>query len=70
MPRTLGNSFIHVRDIDYLVAHDEPLLTWPVIDEPDEVTRQIASNVASSGRRRRHAAAGHRPPARHRAVRA
>lgn len=47
MPRTLGNSFIHVRDIDYLVPHDEPLLTWPVIDEPDEVTRQIASNVAS-----------------------
>ena len=32
MPRTLGNSFIHVRDIDYLVPHDEPLLTWPVID--------------------------------------
>ena len=47
MPRTLGNSFIHVRDIDYLVAHDEPLLTWPVIDEPDEVTRQIAGNVAT-----------------------
>lgn len=47
MPRTLGDSFIHVRDINYLVAHDEPLLTWPVIDEPDEVTRQIASNVAS-----------------------
>jgi acyl-CoA hydrolase/RimJ/RimL family protein N-acetyltransferase len=47
MPRTLGNSFIHVRDIDFLVEHDEPLLEWPVIDEPDEVTRQIAENVAS-----------------------
>ncbi len=47
MPRTLGNSFIHLRDIDYLVEHDEPLLEWPVVDEPDEVTRQIAENVAS-----------------------
>ncbi|MFV2067565.1 MAG: GNAT family N-acetyltransferase [Pirellulales bacterium] len=47
MPRTLGNSFVHVRDIDRLVPHDEPLLTWPVIEEPDEVTRRIASNVAT-----------------------
>ncbi len=47
MPRTLGNSFIHLRDIDYLIEHDEPLLEWPVVDEPDEVTRQIAENVAS-----------------------
>jgi acyl-CoA hydrolase/GNAT superfamily N-acetyltransferase len=47
MPRTLGNSFIHVRDIDYLVPHDEPLLTWPIIDNPDETTRKVASNVAS-----------------------
>jgi acyl-CoA hydrolase/GNAT superfamily N-acetyltransferase len=46
MPRTLGNSFIHVRDIDYLVEHDEPLLEWPVIDQPDEVTKRIADNVA------------------------
>ncbi|MCU0959484.1 MAG: GNAT family N-acetyltransferase [Pirellulaceae bacterium] len=47
MPRTLGNSFVHVRDINYLVPHDEPLLTWPVIDNPDDTTRRIASNVAS-----------------------
>ncbi len=47
MPRTLGNSFIHVRDIDYLVEHDEPLLEWPVIDEPDPLTAAIAENVAS-----------------------
>ena len=47
MPRTLGNSFIHVRDIDFLVAHDEPLLEWPVIDQPDETTSRIAGNVAS-----------------------
>lgn len=47
MPRTLGNCFLHVRDIDFLVPHDEPLLTWPVIDEPDEVTRKIAGNAAT-----------------------
>ena len=47
MPRTLGNSFIHVRDIEYLVEHNEPLLEWPVISEPDEVTARIADNVAS-----------------------
>lgn len=46
MPRTLGNSFVHVNDIHYLVEHNEPLLEWPVIDEPDEVTKQIAENVA------------------------
>lgn len=47
MPRTHGNSFIHVRDIDYLVEYDEPLLEWPVIDDPDDTTRAIAQNVAS-----------------------
>ncbi len=47
MPRTLGNSFLNVRDIGYLVEHDEPLLEWPVITDPDDVTRQIAANVAS-----------------------
>jgi acyl-CoA hydrolase len=47
MPRTLGTSFIHVRDISYLVEHNEPLLEWPVIDNPDEVTTTIAQNVAS-----------------------
>jgi len=47
MPRTLGNSFIHVRDIDYLVEHDEPLLEWPVIQDPDETTQQIVEHLAS-----------------------
>jgi len=47
MPRTYGDSFIHVRDINYLVEHDEPLLEWPVIKEMDDVTQQIADNVAS-----------------------
>jgi acyl-CoA hydrolase/RimJ/RimL family protein N-acetyltransferase len=47
MPRTHGNSFIHVRDIHYLVEHNEPLLEWPVVTEHDEVSQRIAENVAS-----------------------
>lgn len=47
MPRTLGSSFIHVRDIEYLVEHNEPLLEWPVITERDSITARIADNVAS-----------------------
>lgn len=46
MPRVLGNSFIHVRQIDYLVEHDEPLLEWPGLVGDDEVTRKIAANIA------------------------
>jgi len=29
-----GHSFLHVRDIDWLVEHHEPLLEWPVITHP------------------------------------
>jgi acyl-CoA hydrolase/GNAT superfamily N-acetyltransferase len=46
MPRTLGNCFIHVDQIGYLVEHNEPLPEWPVVDAPDEVTERIAQNVA------------------------
>ncbi len=47
MPRTLGNSFVHVRDIDLFVEHDEPLLEWPVVAEQDETVQRIAANVAT-----------------------
>ncbi|OIQ01472.1 MAG: hypothetical protein AUK55_01480 [Syntrophobacteraceae bacterium CG2_30_61_12] len=30
MPRTLGDSFIHARDIDAFVEHEEPLLEMPL----------------------------------------
>ncbi len=30
MPMTLGDSFIHIRDIDAIVEHDEPLLEVPL----------------------------------------
>ncbi len=46
MPRTLGNSFIHAYDVDILVDGEEPLLEVQP-PEIDEVTRQIAENVAS-----------------------
>jgi len=45
MPRTLGDSFIHVDQIHYLVDHTEPLLEWPR-EEIDEVTRAIARQIA------------------------
>jgi acyl-CoA hydrolase/RimJ/RimL family protein N-acetyltransferase len=46
MPRTLGNSFLHAYDVDILVPGEEPVLEVQP-PEIDEVTRQIAENVAS-----------------------
>lgn len=46
MPRTLGDSFIHVSQIDYIVEHDEPIteLEPPIITD---VERDIGRNCAS-----------------------
>jgi acyl-CoA hydrolase/GNAT superfamily N-acetyltransferase len=46
MPRTMGDSFIHVDDIAALVENDAPLpeLHFPA---PDEVSLKIGRNVAS-----------------------
>ena len=46
MPRTHGDSFVHVHDIDAFVECDAPLLELPLV-EPDDVAREIARNVAS-----------------------
>jgi acyl-CoA hydrolase/GNAT superfamily N-acetyltransferase len=45
MPWTLGDSFIHVQDIDVLVEHEAPLpeLTYP---GADEIARGIGKNIA------------------------
>jgi acyl-CoA hydrolase/GNAT superfamily N-acetyltransferase len=45
MPWTLGDSFIHVNDIDVLVENEAPIpeLAYP---EPDEVARGIGENIA------------------------
>lgn len=44
MPRTLGNSFIHVEDIDIIVEHEEPLLEVQP-SEPDDVAMAIARHI-------------------------
>ena len=45
MPRTLGNSFIHVNNIDALVSYDEELIETAVL-KPDETLRRIGQNIA------------------------
>ena len=46
MPRTLGDSFLHVDDIDYLVPVDYPILET-VVPEPDAIARAIGRHIAS-----------------------
>jgi len=45
MPRVHGDTFIHIRDVQFVVPHDEPLLEYsPTV--PDELVRQIGKYVA------------------------
>jgi acyl-CoA hydrolase/GNAT superfamily N-acetyltransferase len=46
MPRTLGDSFVHVDRITKLIPVDQPLLERPPV-EPEEVEREIGRHVAS-----------------------
>ena len=46
MPRTLGNSMIHVYDIDYLVPVYAPIVEVPPT-VPSERVREIGANVAA-----------------------
>jgi acyl-CoA hydrolase/GNAT superfamily N-acetyltransferase len=48
MPRVLGNSFIHVNDVDVIVEHDEPLLAIappPVSPAARTIARHVARLV-------------------------
>jgi len=45
MPRVLGDCFIHVRDIDMLVASDRPILE-AVQGQPDELAMRIGRHIA------------------------
>jgi len=45
MPRTLGNSFIHVNQIDMLVPYEEAIIEAPV-PKLDAMLRKIGENVA------------------------
>jgi len=46
MPRTLGNSFIHMKEIDYFVYNDCPLLEFH-FEAPDEIAERIGNNLAN-----------------------
>jgi len=45
MPRTFGDSFIHVNAVEMLVPFDEDIIEIP-IPEPDEILRRIGQNIA------------------------
>ena len=45
MPRTFGNSFIHVNDIYALVPYDEDIVET-ITSAPDDVLRRIGQNIA------------------------
>jgi len=45
MPRTLGDAFLHVHDIDVLVPFDQPVIEVQV-PAPDETLRRIGQNLA------------------------
>jgi len=46
MPRTLGDSLIHIDDIDIIVESDLPLPEWP-LNKEDEVANKIGEYVAT-----------------------
>lgn len=46
MPRTMGNSMLHVHDIDILVPIDTPLIEFHAPEITDQ-TRKIGSHIAS-----------------------
>jgi len=45
MPKTFGNSFVHVNNIDVLVPYDEKIIE-SAIPHPDETLRRIGQNIA------------------------
>jgi acetyl-CoA hydrolase len=47
MPRTLGDSFVHVSKLTRVVEVDEPVLELPMSAEISEVARRIGENIAS-----------------------
>jgi len=45
MPRVHGDGFIHIKDVDFIIRHDEPLLELPDIALND-TTQRIGNHVA------------------------
>jgi acyl-CoA hydrolase/GNAT superfamily N-acetyltransferase len=46
MPRTWGDSFVHIDDIDYLVEVDEPLVKNVYVTKNQEVVERISNYVS------------------------
>jgi|GEM_PF-4722455 len=46
MPRTWGDSFVHLDEIDFLVLHEEPLVEDHPQDKDPEVARRIGLYVS------------------------
>jgi 4-hydroxybutyrate CoA-transferase len=47
MPRTLGDSFVHVSKLSKVVEVDEELIEHPMSEELSDVSRKIGENIAS-----------------------
>ncbi len=45
MPRTHGDGFIHLKDMDFVIPHDEPLLEYSV-KAPTDIVQRIGDYVA------------------------
>ncbi len=45
MPRVHGDSFVHIKDVDCIIPHDEPLLEYES-EVPDEIAHRIGRYVA------------------------
>jgi acyl-CoA hydrolase/GNAT superfamily N-acetyltransferase len=45
MPRTQGDGFINIKDIDFIIHKDEPLLEYTV-EDPGEIIKSIGKYVA------------------------
>lgn len=46
MPRIHGDTFIHIKDVDYVVPHEEPLLEHEAPEAPPEAVDRIGEYVA------------------------
>jgi acyl-CoA hydrolase/GNAT superfamily N-acetyltransferase len=46
MPRTWGDSFVHVDEIDWLVPHEEPLVEMVPAEKDTEIARRIGHFVS------------------------
>ncbi len=46
MPRTLGDSFVHIDSLDYLVLHDEPLVEAMPGKKDPEIVKRISFYVS------------------------